>query len=147
MHNAPSVNYPVGRSRFAGALAAVAWLLGGLALAGWALQAAGPGWRHALGLAAWLAGGLLAGLAWWRSPAGELAWDGGQWSWAGGAVAAPPRVVLDLQHRLLLQLANAQWLWLERDRDPPNWDALRRAVYSRASTATPQGAQPPVTPT
>ena len=41
MHGAPSVIYPVGRSPFAAAVAAGAWLLGGAALAGW--------WAHGIG--------------------------------------------------------------------------------------------------
>jgi hypothetical protein len=95
---------------------------------------------------------VLALAGWRRSPRGTLAWDGG-WHWqpgpgqgagAGGAV----EVALDLQSRLLLRFRPAQgagcWLWLERAMAPLHWDALRRAVYSPASTGPQHGAQPPV---
>ena len=143
MHNAPSVLYPVGRSRFLGWLVTLLWLAG-------ALAAAGQGW-HAGGLA-WpvlLTGGsvLLAGaLAWWswqHTPHGALRWDGGDWHWLPetrnpGAfpepLTAPPQIHLDLQQVLLLSLSQAGsrrvWLWLERAQSPMRWDDLRRAVLA-----------------
>lgn len=148
MHNAPSVNYPVGRCRFAGALAGVLWSLGGAAVGAWAWRSATGGATLGLVVMVWLACGLLAARAWWRSPAGVLTWDGAGWRWAGERLGAgQPRAAVDLQRWLLLRLDGGSapdWLWLERGRDPQHWDALRRAVYSRASTAAPQGAQPPV---
>jgi toxin CptA len=54
---------------------------------------------------------------------------------------------LDLQRLLLLRWHGAaggvQWLWAERARHPDRWDALRRAVYSRATPDALQGAKPP----
>jgi len=146
MHGAPSVSYPVGRCRFAALALAAIWLLGGAALAGWHLYAATSAWRQVLGLSVWLAAGGWAALAWWRSPRGELSWDGAHWRFAQES-AAPPRAALDLQQLMLLELGSGpgrRWLWVERSSAPSYWDALRRAVYSRAKTAAPQGAQPPL---
>jgi hypothetical protein len=55
--------------------------------------------------------------------------------------------MLDLQSRMLLRWRGeggpARWLWLERASDASHWDALRRAVYSRASTHVPAAGKPP----
>lgn len=151
MHAAPSVNYPVGRSRFAGALLAGAWLLGTLALLAWTLQAQSPGWRQ-LAASLLLAGCGVAALAgWWRSPAGILAWDGAGWRWTATGrpdEAGQPELALDLQSHLLLRWTPAagqrRWLWAMRDAAPSHWNALRRAIYSRSNTAAAQGPEPPV---
>ena len=152
MHAAPSVNYPVGRSAFALALSGVLAALGALAAAAWTLQSAQAGWRQALAFAAVAACGTAALVAWWRSPAGTLHWDGAGWSWEdgqGGGVPHPghPEIALDLQNRLVLrwqeEAGRVRWLWLERARAPAHWEALRRAVYSRASTPVPPAGEPP----
>ena len=88
MNNAPSVDFPVGRSRFEAFTIAAVLLLGGAATAAWTLQAPagdpGPWWAAALLAVA----ALIAVLAWWRAPAGHLVWNGAQWRWeeatAGG---------------------------------------------------------------
>lgn len=152
MHAAPSVTYPVGRSRFAAALSLVLWGAGLLAVAWWTWQAQAAGWRHALAFAAVAACGLAATWAWRRSPVGYLRWDGGAWSWqddTSDAEAGHPEVALDLQSRLLLRWHAATgggcWLWLERSgAAAAAWEALRRAVYSPARNEAPHGAQPPV---
>jgi toxin CptA len=150
MHAAPSVSYPVGRSRFAGLVLAGLWLL---ALAGvvlWTLQSDAAGWRQALGGAALVAAGAWAGLGWLRSATGILSWEAGGWQWEEGAAThrGQPEIALDLQSRLLLRWApetgGRRWFWVERKAAPAHWDALRRAVYSRASPAPPQAAKPPV---
>jgi toxin CptA len=140
MHNAPSVIYPVGRSRFAAAVLSILWLLGALATAlGW-LQAPAAAWRWG-GAGALLAVlGLLAARSWWRQPSGLLAWDGEGWSWSvmGGQESGVPEVCLDLQQRILVRWVGGgttRWLWLERAVRPAHWDDLRRAVYSRARSA------------
>ena len=89
MHAAPSVSYPVGRSRFAGALLAALWLLGAAALLAWTLQAAEPGWRQLLAALVLAACGAAAAAGWWRSPAGTLAWEGGAWRWEGTGPQSP----------------------------------------------------------
>jgi hypothetical protein len=149
MHAAPSVSYPVGRSAFAGA----AYLaLAGAALAAaclWTWQAQAAGWRQFLAFALVLGTGAFAAGAWLRSPRGRLHWADGGWRWEEGGAAADARVelALDLQSRMLLRLelagASARWTWVERTSDPSHWDALRRAVYSRASTPEPAPAPPP----
>jgi hypothetical protein len=75
-------------------------------------------------------------LIWWRSPSGNLHWDGHGWKLNvadrgfGGLVT----VHLDLQECLLLCLQSddgrRRWLWLERRTDAINWHALRGAVFS-----------------
>jgi len=147
MHNAPSVTYPVGRSRFAGGLLAALWLLGTLAtVLGW-LQAPAAAWRWGGAAALLLLAGLVALRSWWRQPSGLLAWDGEGWSWSVGGVAetGAPEVCIDLQQRMLVRWAGSgptRWLWLERAGRPAHWDDQRRAVYSRArSAALPEAEQ------
>ncbi|WP_137896431.1 hypothetical protein [Ramlibacter sp. 2FC] len=162
MHSAPSVTYPVGRSRFLALLLLSLWLAGAGVAGLWWRAPGGQGWRLALVLAALL---LAAGLAWrfWRSLAAlALCWDGHSWRLRAGApdMAAPElagrlSVQLDLQRHLLLCLHGrpedgrpAQlWLWAEAKADPARWHALRCAVYSRAMTdprtGPDAGAVPP----
>jgi hypothetical protein len=148
MHAAPSVSYPVARSAFAGRVSAAIALLGLLVAGGWTLQS-GFGWRQGAALAAVLAAAALAWQGWLRSPRGVLRWDGLAWAWEeGGALAlGRPELALDLQSRLLLRWraegGGTRWFWIERDAAPSHWEALRRAVYSRASTHVPAAGQPP----
>lgn len=149
MHGAPSVSYPVGRSRFAGVLALLGWLLGALVITLWWSQSQSPGWRLWCAWAVLAAAGVFAVWGWWRSPAGELAWDGETWSWstAGLVHTGTLEVGLDFQRWLLLrcECGNATlWLWVERASLAERWDDLRRAVYSRA---TPQALRQADAPT
>lgn len=149
MHAAPSVSYPVGRSPFAGGLLAGIAALGLAAAAAWTVESSAFGWRQGLGWLLALACGALALRAWQRSPSGLLHWDGAGWQWqdAGGAAPGSVACALDLQRRLLLrwrgEAGGARWLWVERESDASHWEALRRAVYSRASTPVPPAGQPP----
>ena len=146
MHSAPSVTYPVGRSRFMAGTAAALWLAGAAAIVLWCAQSSSPGWRQGCALAVLAAAGGFAALAWWRTPEGELAWDGRAWSWRAGTAGGALHVALDLQNHLLVrwQAAGAScWLWLERARRPERWHELRRAVYSRAIPDALPGAQTP----
>jgi toxin CptA len=148
MHSAPSVSYPVGRCRFAGALMLAAWCAGAVALAAWAWQLPSSGARQALGACVLAVVGAAAALSWRRQATGLLAWDGTLWRWADGSGERTGRIAiaLDLQAWLLLrwqgEASGGLWLWLERGREPQAWDSLRRAVYSRARIATPAGAPP-----
>jgi hypothetical protein len=141
MHAAPSVSYPVGRSLFAAGAYGLAALAGLAAVVAWSLQT--PfGLRHVAALAAVLACVSLASHAWLHAPVGRLAWDGEAWRWEEGgvSVAGRPAVALDLQSRLLLRWrgeGGTRWLWLAKTSAPSHWDALRRAVYSRASAPPP----------
>ncbi|WP_325545482.1 hypothetical protein [Ramlibacter sp.] len=131
------MSYPVGRCRFAAAACVVAWLLGGIALSGWAWQGQPLNARHGAALVLWCAVGAAAVAGWWRSPGGMIEWDGGIWHF-GTREAEVLRVALDLQHVLLLCVkvsGGEEWLWAERRAAASDWDALRRAVYSRARTA------------
>jgi hypothetical protein len=147
MHAPPSVTYPVGRSPFAAGAGAVLVLAGLAAATTFSLQSA-VGWRQLAAFAAVGACAVACWQAWLRSPVGSLHWDGTGWSWdEGGAPAiGSPDIALDLQSRLLLRWrgeAGTRWLWLERASDVSHWDALRRAVYSRASTQVPAAGKPP----
>jgi toxin CptA len=134
MHNAPSVSYPVGRSRFALAFIAVAWLAGAAGLLAWALQVAPTPLQVLVATAAMLVPGAVAMLGWLHSAKGVIAWNGEGWTWSG-AEPGTPEAVLDLQRVMLLRWSAAprtRWFWLERSSHPALWDDLRRAVYSRA---------------
>jgi toxin CptA len=152
MHSAPSVSYPVGRSRFAAGLLLVMWLFGAAATAAWTIQVQLPVWWRG---GAWLllaAAGAFAAWHWWRGPRGILGWDGQGWNWSGSGAAAAgvPQVGLDLQYALLLRCCwdgQSRWLWLERASRPERWDDLRRAVYSRArAQALPDARAPAAKP-
>jgi toxin CptA len=133
MHSAPSVSYPVGRSRFAGGLLLGLWLLGVAACVAWRLGSPASGARSAIAAIVLVLAAVLASWNWWRMPDGMLSWDQEQWSWQGGQAVV--QVSLDLQHWMLLRChagSNSCWLWLERAKRPEHWAEVRRAVYSRA---------------
>jgi toxin CptA len=147
MHNAPSVSYPVGRSRFAAALLLAAWLLSLAAAGFWWLQAPDR-WRLGAMLAALAAAGAFAAWSWRRAPSGTLSWDGEAWNWSPvpDGRAGELEVGVDLQAWLLLRWkagSASQWLWLARSSRAERWDDLRRAVYSRARPQALQPAGPP----
>ncbi|RZI77875.1 MAG: hypothetical protein EOP80_03150 [Variovorax sp.] len=145
MHSAPSVSFPVGRSRSAGRILLALWVTGACCAVISACLLNGVGWRTAVLLASTLLAAALAGRAFWRQPTGRLHFDGQNWSLTGTYPAPAARLVpaLDLQSLLLVRLVMAnrrsRWLWLERRSDPPRWLALRRAVYSRAPSADASG--------
>ena len=146
MHRAPSVSYPVGRSRLLGLILSLAWLLGALATGLWTLYS--PSWRPAIGWAAVAATGAFAAWRWWHGASGVLAWDGEAWQWPGGphAQSGTLEVTVDLQDWLLLRWRSdgrSCWLWLERAARPERWDDLRRGVYSRARIEALPAAGPP----
>jgi hypothetical protein len=152
MHGAPAVSYPVGRSRLAGLVLAAAWLAGAAACAAWGWQVAAPPWQRALAAALVLLSAVAGLKGWAAAPRGTLAWSGAAWRWEGGPPAAAAvdgqvACALDLQRWLLLAWTAPghprAWLWLERERAPADWDALRRAVYSRARPEAPGAIQPP----
>ncbi len=145
MHGAPSVLYPVGRSRFALLLAVSLWVGAACCTGLWLYQPVEPGWRQAAALVALATSALVALGAWFRSPRGELRWDGRAWYWSGAAGTGSVAVVLDLQRVMLLAWLKGGnerplWLWLERPASPQRWQGLRRAVYSPASTDAPPQA-------
>lgn len=151
MRSAPSVTYPVGRSRFWG------WLLVALALVLLALpaiamdglsggQLAGLG----LGVLAWsilaLRSAVKSPQGWLRyrsftraSPVGDIGWFwlAGSMPDEGGSPLSGLRVVADLQQRLLLEIHGAsglpRWIWVEAAQAPADWLALRRALIASAT--------------
>ena len=150
MHGAPSVSYPVGRSRFAAGILAAAWLLGCAAALLWWTHAPDR-WRMAMMLAALAVTGAAAAWSWRHQRRGILEWDGTAWSWSGhtGATAGQIAVALDLQHTLLVRWTAAgvsRWLWLARADRGDRWDDLRRAVYSRARPQALRPDSPAATP-
>lgn len=144
MHNAPSVVFPVGRSRFQGGFLLGLWLTGLLLTLSWFSMAQHSGWRM-------LAAGLVltvvaigAGRGWKNSPEGQLAWNGQVWRWESSGYQAGAgdhelTVIADFQRLLVLRLENqahaSLWLWVERKAFSDRWLDLRRAVYSPHKSA------------
>lgn len=149
MHGAPSVSHPVARSSWAAAIVAAIWASAAAVTAAW-VAAGAAGWHAALAIVLLAAWGAFAAVAWWRSAPGMLAWDGMRWTWMpdGAATARDGSlaVVLDLQRVVLVcwrEAGDRRWFWLQQHGSRSSWDALRRAVYSRAVADAPSGAQPP----
>ncbi len=136
MHKAPTVDYPVGCSRFQTQLAFVTWL-GAMGLhVLWFAHADGFDWRHGLGFAVTFAAAMVALHLSRQSPEGILHWDGKSWCWESKGARTSGAVLsnLDLQSILLVCFrapsGTRYWLWLERGRAPSRWYALRRAVHA-----------------
>ncbi|OJV38312.1 hypothetical protein [Hydrogenophaga sp. PML113] len=132
----------MGRCRFWGLSLAVlalavallaAWMAASLALSTWlALAVAGLAW---MGWAARVERRLVVGVLRFSGAPGQ----GAAWRWSpdgcsDGLALDAVRVALDLQSRVLLQLRGSAgapvWVWVERDRAPADWLALRRALVS-----------------
>lgn len=142
---APSVQYPLRRSRVLGALLLALLFTGAWVVAAWVgLGARDAVVSAAVALGLWLLASAGAAHFWWRQPRGVLQFDGHAWtlgqmakSFSGPlALSVAPEVLLDLQAHLWVRVApighSSQWLWLERSSQPERWMDLRRAVYSRA---------------
>ena len=140
MHNAPSVTYPVRPSGRVWLLLAVPWALGASSVAAWCFQSDSLGARQVIGLVTIGVTACLVGLARLRLPHGNLHWDGQHWSLDGAdpVRTAQATVHLDFQSLLLLRLKvdrSVSWLWLDHDASPMQWRAVRRALFSGASSA------------
>ncbi|SCK60870.1 hypothetical protein VAR608DRAFT_6872 [Variovorax sp. HW608] len=139
MHSAPSVSYPVGRSRYAERLLLALWALGVCAVTMACVQSAGLDWRDGVLLLCAIVASVAAWTGVLRSscPA-NLVFDGQCWSMSGGVSVptAQAAVMLDLQWLLLVRikepLGAARWIWVDRTAMPQRWRDLRRALYSRA---------------
>lgn len=138
MRSAPTVSYPVGRSRFQAGLLGLLGL-GGVALAAvWRDPFGAWGWRQVLFATLFGMAWLGALRAWLKAPAGVLSWDGQGWTWQGLQTepCSAVRVHLDLQGVMLLGavLNNGRilWLWPQRSSDGIAWTAFRRAVFHMA---------------
>ncbi|MDH6590874.1 toxin CptA [Variovorax sp. TBS-050B] len=150
MHSAPSVNYPVGRSRGATRILIAAWALGACCAGISCYLFDGAAWRQVLLVLSVLFSGAAAALALRSDGAAELRFDGLCWSLAGSdpgrsVHAARAVVALDLQSLLLLRLVEpgraARWVWAEQRAMPERWRDLRRAAYARIPSTSPV-AQP-----
>ena len=138
-HNAPSVTYPLGRSRLQAVVWFFIWAVGLLAVGGWTYTSQQFDWRHVSGLFAVLCSGVAGYQNSQRLAIGQLSWDGQVWRWASqsylaGAVEFELSVAVDFQHIMLLRIGNPAsaklWLWAEKGKLPERWMDLRRAVYS-----------------
>ena len=145
MHSAPSVSYPVGRSRDAGRLLMAVWTAGACCAGVVCWQIGVDGWRGATLVCCVLSAALAGGVQHWRQNPGELRFDGRDWQMSGAATLSEARLwpALDLQSLMLVRLAApkqcTRWQWLERRSAPDQWLDLRRAVYSRAPSPDPDG--------
>lgn len=149
MRNAPSVRFPVGRCGLYGALLGclAALSIGVLGLWCWLDGAPGVARAGAVGCLLWLAWVVVAWRSWLRSPVGQLRWSAserfdpagppGVWHWHSescpeGAPLRRVERVMDWQVAALLRLqpadAPARWVWVERARQPAQWNDLRRAL-------------------
>ena len=158
MHGAPSVSYPVGRSRIAVRLLLLLWICGACCAAAACLRLGKADWRAGPLVVSVLAAGAAARAGSpRRAPQWALNFDGLRWSIPGapGWQAGDAKVALDGQSWLLVRLARhaGRWVWLERRAMPQRWQDLRRAVYSRPVPAgqaltdtrsAPAGAQHPL---
>ena len=138
MYNAPAVSYPVGRSHIKRLITGGLLCLTLGLLIFWSQQLGRLAWPQGLTWGLWF---LSLGLALYedlRSPHGNLHWDGHGWHWdsAGQSWVVEVRPQLDGQEFVLLAVRGAQpgldWLWLERQSAPANWDAVRRAVWAQS---------------
>ena len=148
MHSAPSVIYPVGRSRGATRSLLVLWALGACCAGASCYLFDSVGWRQLLLVLSVLFSGVAAGFGLRRDGAAVLHFDGLHWSLTGGDPSRGVRagratVALDFQSLMLVRLAEpgraGRWIWLERQTLPERWRDLRRAVHSRAPSAEPAG--------
>ncbi len=148
MHSAPSVSYPVGRSRSTASALIGIWVISACFACAWRYQMNSnldeSGWRQWLLLLALV----LAGVCLWRElqmkVSAELRWDGQHWfvkTDASDTVSLLEGIHLDLQRLMLVRFvpaeASSQWLWLERGGAPERWLALRRALYARDPSPRP----------
>jgi hypothetical protein len=147
-HSAPSVVYPLGRSRFLAGILSSLWCAGVLLAVFWFYATRQVDWRMALVLAALAAAAAAARSSWTHSPIGQLAWDGEAWRWesAGyqtGVAGYELSVIADFQRAMLLRLENHAharlWLWVDQSAMPQRWLDLRRAVYSPRKASVPAG--------
>lgn len=137
MHSAPSVSFPLGRSRFGLAIVLLLIMSGAAAQTAWMLQSQSLGFVHMLGCLIWSIGATLALRYWVNTQSGELAWTGANWIWtaqhASGEVSA--KLVFDFQSILLLRLifpeGASYWFWVQQNAAPARWLDLRRALVNR----------------
>ncbi|NCN70098.1 MAG: hypothetical protein GW928_08105 [Rhodoferax sp.] len=148
MHNAPAVTYPVGRSHVQASLLGVLMVCEILALLVWFVSVDTIGWLQvaACGLVALVCA--FAWVFWWRTPQGQLSWNGSVWgwSWGTGSGQVKPELILDFQAAMCLRLVDLQssrmsWVWPERRTCPTRWRALRRALHDSSGFKGPDTSE------
>lgn len=149
MHSAPSVTYPVRRTRQVRILLIAFWALGAASVGTWCHQADDLGARQMAGLAALGLTSFLVCRGIKRAQIGNLHWDGQHWSLDGihPVLTAQATVHLDFQSWLLLRLKvdrSVNWLWLDREARPERWNDVRRARFAspKAADKTADGSVP-----
>ena len=149
MHNAPAVDFPVGRFVWG------PWVLRGLAIGsalslGWWQSSAGFQVPSLSVWAGWLFLCILAMRVWRREHLceGVLVWTGDDWFWRDAQdVAHPVRiaVVVDAGFALLVNVSVTDGpfglarrvAWLERTAMPALWHDFRCAVFARPKQKVP----------
>ena len=136
MRSAPSVLYPVLRSRRVGLLLAALWCLGAVPVTGWLLKVSLPP-SAGIAVVAWtVLSGAFCAWHWWTAGPDRLAWDGQSWS-TNAIFDARLTVTLDLQFLMVLKVVpvvgRSQWLMVDRDASPAAWHSLRCAVTASGS--------------
>lgn len=136
MHRAPALSFSVRRSRWHLRLIASLILLAVVFAGAFLYDQFPPDVRTFVLAGATLATGVLAFLAWQRSPQGVLRWDGRAWYWSGfsDTKACQLSLLMDFQNLVLVSLTTdanrTAWLWLEAQPGDSLWIGLRRAIVS-----------------
>lgn len=147
MHPAPAVSFSVLRSRRYLLVCAIFLAVSIAQCASFLLSESGGVWRGLLLLGTSVVAGVAGCVEWFRAPQGVLRWDGRQWYWGTADRDVPCRVwvTLDFQSvvvvRMQLEQGVFQYLWLDEANAPPRWQALRRALLSRAQLRQSQSDQ------
>lgn len=134
MHSAPAVSVSVARSGWHLRAIVVLGVLAGLAAG--ALARDLPPMQALLVAAAVLVAGATALVGWYRSPSGDLRWDGQHWHWPDFSDTPDCQLTLhfDFQRVMVVSLRGRArrtvWLWLESAPGDARWTALRRAVIA-----------------
>ncbi len=146
MHTAPTVTYPVGRSRARSVAFSGVWLLALALTLGFVVEDGASLRALFLAVAALSA----YGMAWRRHrevEAGRLAWDGVTWWWeptVGHRIEGRVVPCLDVQSVVLVHFAasagQGRWLWLEQSAAPLVWGRLRCALMQPPARQDAAGA-------
>lgn len=138
MYTPPTVEYPVGPSRWFQWAWRTLWALTLTVQAVWLWRAASGEWAPWVGLLTALAGALVAVRVGSVVRTGAVVWDTRTWWWEQGSQRSSGLMTseLDLQSLILLRFVSdagaRHWFWLERGSAPERWLALRRAVFAKA---------------